>query len=45
MSLGLFIDSFVYLKPGSRDRPYLKDSMVLVQVETKSSFEKEGGAS
>lgn len=44
MSLGLFTDSFVYLKPGSRDRPYLKYSMVLVQVETKSS-EKEGGGS
>lgn len=45
VSLGLSIDRFVDLEPGHRARLYLKASMVSVQLEIRSSAQKEGGGS
>lgn len=45
VSLGLFIDRFVDSGPSSRDRSYLRASVVLVQLGTRSPAETERGGS
>ena len=43
MSLNLYMDRFVDLEPGNRDRSYQKASVVLVELETRLSAEKVVG--
>lgn len=45
MSLGLCTSRFEDLEPRSRNRSYLKASIVSVQLEARSSAGKAGGGS